>query len=190
MKNQLIAIFIVAVSFGATAQSRYMTREGKVSFYSDAPLEKIEAHNSKVAAILETAGGNFQAIVLMKAFMFEKDLMQQHFNENYVESDKYPKAIFKGVIENFKELDLSKDGEYSVTVSGKMELHGVTKEVNAKGSLKVEGKSVTAVSEFMIKPEDYNIKIPKLVRDKIAKEVKVVVDIKMNQITEDKTEKQ
>lgn len=190
MKNLLIVLWIISVTVTAHAQSRYMTREGKVAFYSDAPLEKIEARNSKAAGVFETAGGNFQVIVLMKAFMFEKDLMQQHFNENYVESDKYPKATFKGVIDNLSEVDFGKDGEYAVTVSGKMELHGVTRDVKAKGKLKVEGSTVTATSEFMLRPEDYDIKIPKLVRDKIAKEVKVVVEMKMNQITGDKTEKQ
>lgn len=189
MKNQLFVLFLLATSVSVSAQSRYMTREGKVSFYSDALLEKIEAHNSKAAGVFETAGGNFQTIVLMKAFMFEKDLMQQHFNENYVESDKYPKATFKGMIDNLSEVDFGKDGEYAVSVSGKMELHGITRNVNAKGKLKVEGTTVTAVSEFLLNPEDYDIKIPKLVRDKIAKEVKVVVDMKMNKIAEDKTEK-
>lgn len=189
MKNLFIVFWIITASMSAAAQSRYMTREGKVSFYSDAPLEKIEAHNSKAAGVFETAGGNFQAIVLMKAFMFEKDLMQQHFNENYVESDKFPKATFKGVIDNLSEVDFGKDGEYDVTVSGKMEMHGVTRDVKAKGKMKVEGTTVTATSEFMIKPEDYDIRIPKLVRDKIAKEVKVVVNMRMNKISEDKTEK-
>lgn len=188
MKYQ-IALLLIAFALTASAQSRYMTREGKVSFYSDTPIEKIEGHNSKAAGVFETAGGNFQTIVLMKAFMFEKDLMQQHFNENYVESDKFPKATFKGVIDNLSAVDFNKDGEYAVTVSGKMEMHGVTRDIKAKGKLKVEGNSVTATSEFLLNPEDYDIKIPKLVRDKIAKEVKVVVDMKMNQITGDKTEK-
>lgn len=190
MKNILIAFILIVSSFSSFAQSRYMTREGKVSFYSDTPLEKIEGHNSKAAGVFETAGGNFQTIVLMKAFMFEKDLMQQHFNENYVESDKFPKATFKGVIDNLSEVDFGKDGEYAVSVSGKMDLHGVTRDVKAKGKLKVDGTTITATSEFLLNPEDYDIKIPKLVRDKIAKEVKVVVDMKMNQITGDKTEKQ
>lgn len=190
MKNFLIASMLILVSLSANAQSRYMTREGKISFYSDAPLEKIEGHNSKAAGVLETAGGNFQTIVLMKAFMFEKDLMQQHFNENYVESDKFPKTTFKGVIENLSEVDFGKDGEYAVTISGKMELHGVTRDVKAKGKLKLEGTVLTASSEFLLNPEDYNISIPKLVRDKVAKEVKIVVDMKMNQITADKTDKQ
>jgi hypothetical protein len=190
MKNLLIVLMLFMFSFNAEAQMRYMTREGKVSFYSDAPLERIEAHNSKAAGVLETAGGNFQTIVLMKAFMFEKDLMQQHFNENYVESDKFPKAIFKGKIDNLSAVDFEKDGEYAVSVSGKMDLHGVTRDIESKGQIRVEGQVLSAAAEFIIKPEDYDIKIPKLVRDKIAKEVKVVVDMKMNQLTSDKTGKQ
>ncbi len=189
MKNIWIAFLLIVCSLSSNAQSRYMTREGKISFHSDTPLEKIEGYNSKAAGVFETAGGNFQTVVLMKAFMFEKDLMQQHFNENYVESDKFPKATFKGVIDNLSEVDFGKDGEYAVTVSGKMEMHGVTRDIKAKGKLKVESTTVTAVSEFLLNPEDYDIKIPKLVRDKIAKEVKVVVDMKMNKITEDKSEK-
>ncbi len=185
MKSLILLMGVISV---ATAQlpSRYMTREGSISFYSDAPLEKIEAHNKKAAAVFETLTGNFQVVVLMKAFMFEKDLMQQHFNENYVESHKYPKAIFKGIIEDIHKVNFEKDGEYPVTVSGTMEIHGVTREVKTSGTLRVEGERVTAISDFMLRPEDYKIKIPKVVRDKIAREVKISVNMIMTRLTIDK----
>jgi hypothetical protein len=176
---------IVSVATGQSP-SRYITREGIISFYSDAPLEKIEAHNKKAAAAFETLTGNFQIVVLMQAFMFEKDLMQQHFNENYVESHKYPKALFKGIIENISQVNFEKDGEYPVTVSGTMEIHGVTREVKTTGTLRIEGERVTAISDFMLRPEDYNIKIPKLVSEKIAREIKVSVHLPMTKRMTDK----
>lgn len=108
--------------------------------------------------------------------------MQQHFNEDYVESDKFPKAVFKGVITNIGEINFSVSGEYKAAVSGKMELHGVTKDISLIGRVITGSDSITVKAVFYVKPEDYNIRIPVIVRDKIANEVLVTLDMKMKRL--------
>lgn len=158
------------------SQERYFTRNGKVSFYSDAQTEKIEAHNSQATSVLDVTTGNFEFAVLMKAFEFEKALMMEHFHENYAESDKFPKSVFKGSITNMSSVNLSKDGSYPVQYKGSLTMHGVTKEITGTGTLEVKGGKIITASTFMILLADYNIQIPALVKDKVAKEVKVVVN--------------
>lgn len=158
------------------SQERYFTRNGKVSFYSDAPAEKIEAHNAQATSVMDVTTGNFEFAVLMKAFEFEKALMMEHFHENYAESDKYPKSVFKGSITNMATVNLLKDGKYPVQYKGAMTLHGVTKEISGSGTLEVKGGKIITNSTFMIPLADYNIQIPALVKDKVAKEVKIVVN--------------
>jgi len=172
----LIAFFITGIS-SAFAQTKYFSRNGDVSFYSSAPLEQIEAHNTSANSVLDASTGQIEFAVLMKAFGFEKALMEEHFNENYVESDKYPKSTFKGKIENISAVDFTKDGIYPVNVTGKFTLHGVTKDVTAPGTIEVKGGSVKAKSEFKILIADYGIEIPKLVADKVAREVKITVNV-------------
>ena len=129
--------------------------------------------------------------VLIKAFQFEKALMQEHFNENYMESDKYPKAIFKGAIVDASTVDFSKDGDYPVKVKGKLTIHGVTNEVETDGTIDVKDGKISASSNFEIAVADYKIKIPSVVKDNIAKTVQIVVDMnyelfkkKNNQLTQ------
>ncbi len=154
---------------------KYFSKSGKITFYSDAPLEKIEAHNTTASTVLDATTGNFEWAVLIKGFQFEKALMQEHFNENYMESDKYPKAVFKGRIDNLSQVNFSKDGEYTVKASGNLEMHGVTQPVMVEGKLKVKGESISASGKFNVKVEDYKIQIPKVVADNIAKVVEVTV---------------
>lgn len=177
MKRVLITgVVCMMLAVQASAQERYYTRSGKISFYSDAPAEKIEAHNAQGTSVLDVATGNFEFAVLMKAFEFEKALMMEHFNENYAESDKYPKSVFKGSITNMAAVNLGKDGKYPVNYKGMLTLHGVTREVTGTGTLEVKGGKVAAVSTFVILLADYQIEIPALVKEKVAKEVKIVVN--------------
>lgn len=176
MKRIVIMLLLTVAMINVNAQDRYFTRAGKVSFYSDAPMEKIEAHNSQGTSVFDAKSGQFEFAVLMKAFEFEKALMQEHFNENYVESDKFPKATFKGNIADISKVDLSKDGTYPVKVRGQMTLHGVTKDVATDGTIEVKEGKIKGNSTFNIAVADYNIEIPALVREKVAKEVKIVVD--------------
>src|SRR5688572_12904937 len=167
----LIILFLSGIS-SALAQTKYFSRNGNISFYSSAPLEEIEAHNTSANSVFDASTGQIEFAVLMKAFGFEKALMEEHFNENYVESSKYPKSTFKGKIENISAVDFSKDGKYNVNVSGQLTLHGVTKDVTTAGIIEIAHGAVNATSEFKILLEDYNIEIPKLVKDKVSREVK------------------
>lgn len=161
------------------AQDRYYTKTGKVEFLSKAPVEDIEAKNKTVTAVLDAKSGALQFAIQMKGFEFEKALMQQHFNDNYAESDKYPKAEFKGAIVNNAAVNYAKEGTYPVKVKGKLSLHNVTRDVEVPGTIKVAGGKVEAISTFDIKLSDYKIAIPSPVKDKISNTIKIVVDTKL-----------
>lgn len=155
---------------------RYMTRTGKVSFFSGARLENIEAFNNEAAAVLDAKTGDMAFQVPVKSFKFEKALMQEHFNENYMESDKFPKAEFKGKITDISKVDFTKDGTYNVSSAGKMTIHGVTKDVSVPGTITVKGKEATLNSKFRIKAAEYGIKIPAAVVGKVAEVMEVTVN--------------
>src|SRR5881275_60073 len=146
-KRKMIALAgFVLFATAIQAQDRYFTKTGKIDFYSKAALEDIQAKNKTVTAVLDAKSGAMQFEVQMKGFEFEKKLMQEHFNENYVESDKYPKADFKGAVANNSAVNYTRDGTYNVTVKGKLTLHGVTKDVEAPGTIKVASGKIGAAS--------------------------------------------
>ena len=179
-KKNLVALAgLVLFATAVNAQDRYFTKTGTIAFYSKASLEDIEAKNKTVTAVLDTKSGAVQFSVQMKGFEFEKKLMQEHFNENYVESDKYPKADFKGSISNNSSVNYTKDGSYNVTVKGKLTIHGVTKDVTAPGTIKVSAGKIDASSTFNILLADYKISIPSVVKDKISNSIKITVDTKL-----------
>jgi polyisoprenoid-binding protein YceI len=178
-KNLVAFATFVLLTTTVDAQDRYYTKTGKIEFFSKAPMEDIEAKNKTVTAVLDTKTGAMQFSVQMKGFEFEKALMQEHFNENYVESNKYPKADFKGAVANNSSVNYSKDGTYNVNVKGKMTLHGITKDVEAPGTIKVNGGKIDATSTFTIQLSDYKIAIPSVVKDKISNTIKITVDTKL-----------
>lgn len=171
--NGIVIILFVLTTWCQGQQ--YYSKTGKVTFISDAPLEKIEAHNNNGYVAFDSNTGNIEWSVLIKGFEFVKALMQDHFNENYMESQKFPKGLFKGTILNLKDINLQKDGEYNVNVKGELTLHGITKPFNPTGHISVKGGMITATSNFDILVEDFDIEIPKVVKDNIAKSVKVNV---------------
>ncbi|MGI8893122.1 MAG: YceI family protein [Bacteroidia bacterium] len=178
--KKIIVAFMAVLTVGITsvnAQGKFFTRNGYIKFYSEATMENIEAHNRQVTSFLDTETGEFAFSVLMKSFQFEKALMQEHFNENYVESDKYPKSTFKGKISNPEVINYKKDGVYNVQVDGDLTIHGVTKKVSTDGTIEVNGGKIIAKSKFPVAVADYNISIPAVVRDNIAKEVEVTVEM-------------
>lgn len=175
MKKTIFAVSIVLLATPTFAQ-KYFTRSGNISFFSDTPMEKIEASNHQVTTVVDIEKNEMVFSVLMKSFEFDKALMEEHFNEKYAESDKFPKAQFKGTFTPEKPIDMSKDGEYSATVSGTMNLHGVDKEVNTNGTFTVKEGKLMGKSEFYLKLADYAIEIPGVVKDNIAEEVKITVD--------------
>jgi hypothetical protein len=168
---------LMATGFSSKADNKYFTRNGNITFDASSPLEKIEAVNEKGASVFDVASGQIEFSVLMKAFYFEKALMQEHFNENYVESDKYPKAIFKGTLANPASINVTKDGAYQSKVKGQLTLHGVTKDVESLADFIVKGGVVTAAADFTIEPANYKIEIPSLVKEKIAKTIHIKVHV-------------
>jgi len=176
MQKRLFILAALIVMAAPAFSQKYFTRDGKVKFFSDASMEKIEAVNKSATAVLDAATGKMEWKVLIKGFLFEKALMQEHFNENYLESSKYPNATFKGEITNLSEVNLSKDGTYTTKVKGKMNIHGVEKDVETTGTAKVSGGTVTIHSEFTVKCSDHNIKIEAQKVSNIANEIKVTVD--------------
>lgn len=182
MKFSIILIFFLSVfTLNANAQ-RFITKTGHIKFFSEGMIEKIEAHNRQVNAALDASSGDFVFKILMKSFEFEKALMQEHFNENYVESDKFPNATFIGKVTNIKDLNPGKDGVYEALVSGKLTIHGVTKDVNEKGSLEVKGGKIGAKSKFMISLADYDVKIPGAVTKNISQTIEITVDLSLEKL--------
>jgi polyisoprenoid-binding protein YceI len=177
LKTNLIAVMsLVLITTISFAQDKFYTKTGKISFYSKAPLEEIEGKNKTVTAVIDSKTGAIQFAVQMKGFEFEKQLMQQHFNENYVESDKYPRSEFKGTITNNSDINYKKDGTYTAKVKGQLTIHGVTKNVETTGTFKINGGKIDANSSFNVFISDYNIKIPSVVKDKVSNKIKVTVD--------------
>lgn len=175
-KNLMIAMILMLLTSLSFAQDKFYTKTGKITFYSKTPLEEIEGKNKTVTTVLDSKSGAIQLAVQMKGFEFEKALMQQHFNDSYVESDKYPKAEFKGTIANNTEINYAKDGTYTAKIKGQLTIHGVTKNVDATGIFKISGSTINAVSTFNVLIADYNIKIPSIVKSKVSNTIQIVVD--------------
>jgi hypothetical protein len=175
MKSKIAGcIFIVLVGISdLAAQNRFSTRSGTVRFFSETPLEDIKAENKQVACIVDVEKGALAFSLFTKGFVFPNGLMQEHFNENYMESEKFPKATFKGVF--YQKIDPKKDGIYRINVQGELTLHGVTKRITVPASIEVKNTTLLTKSAFNVLTEDYKIEIPALVRDKIAKDVAVTV---------------
>lgn len=164
---------IFFTAYPAFAQ-KYFTKTGIVSFSAGTALEDIDAVNKSATSVIDVATGKIEFAVLVKGFEFKRALMQEHFNENYMESSKYPKAVFKGTIT--EPINFSKPGTYTTTVKGIMEIHGIKKETIAKGTIKVGGQSVQVLSQFNLNTSDFKIAIPGVVKDKISPVVKVSVN--------------
>ena len=174
--KKLISLFLLTLCLNALQAQKYFTRTGKIDFDAGTGVEDIKGTNKSVTSVLDASTGQVQFQVLIKGFEFWSQLMQDHFNENYMESDKYPKSTFKGTITNIEKVSFTKDGTYPVTVKGTLEIHGVKKEVESKGILKVKGESIDASSEFVITMDDYKIAIPSVVKDKLSRTAKIKIN--------------
>ncbi len=164
------------------AQARFFTRTGEVSFYSKAPLEDIKAINKQLSCIYDINENRIIAKVLIKAFKFDKALMQEHFNENYLESDKYPKAIFKGkVLGNLKNHD-KQNWQQSVFIEGSLTIHGVSRSIKEKANLSMNNGELSVKTVFYINISDYEIDIPSTVINNISEKVKISVNFKMKEL--------
>jgi len=173
MKTKLIlacCLFFLEVG-NVFSQNLYGTTTGEVSFYSDTPLETIEAVNKKTGVIINLSTSELAVQIRITDFVFPNKLMQEHFNENYLESEKYPTAVFKGKIK--ENVDLSKSGTYPVTAEGTLTIHGVNRPVLVKGTIQSIANELKLDFKFQVKPEDYKIKVPSLVITKIAEVIDV-----------------
>ena len=139
--------------------------------------EKISGSTAKAATIVDLAAKKIDVSMLVKTFHFDKALMEEHFNENYMESNKFPKATFKGQIENYSSLDVSKNGKYPIKVTGDLTMHGVTKKLTTDAIIQVVNGKLDADASFNVLLADYKIEIPALVKDQVSKSVKVKVDV-------------
>lgn len=168
-----IALLMGTSAYGAFAQ-KYFTNKGVTTFYSSTPVEDIKATNKQTSALINTDENSLVCIMENTKFVFPKALMQEHFNENYMESDKYPKSSFTGKYN--KKIDPAVDGKYSVTVTGKLSIHGTLKEVSIPATIEVKNGQIIGHSVFKVKTKDYNIKVPTVVVSKIAEEIQVTID--------------
>ncbi|MEN9686647.1 MAG: hypothetical protein RLZZ28_2433 [Bacteroidota bacterium] len=179
MKKLLVsALFVLSTGLFAPAQEKYFTKTGKIGFDATVPKspENIIGVNKSVTCVLDTKTGNLQLAVLMKGFEFERALMQEHFNENYVESNQFPKAEFRGVLTNNASVNYAKDGSYEVKVKGKLTMHGSTSEIETVGTLAVRAGHIQLNAIFQVLLADFKINVPQLVADKVATQAKISVD--------------
>ena len=178
MKLLNIICLLCGVLFSSSVEGQmFFTKSGRISFFSKTPMENIDAYNKSANCVLDTQTGVIELSALLRGFQFEKALMQEHFNENYVESDKYPKAIFKGKIINIQNVNLQKDGKHTVTLEGQLTMHGKTKSMSTPATLTIKEGNIIGNSQFSVKPEDFDIKIPSLVKDNIAKNIDINVEV-------------
>ncbi|WP_268847356.1 YceI family protein [Flavobacterium aestivum] len=167
----IMFIFVGNVIFS----QKMMTRTGEIKFEASVPsFEPVAAVNNSVSAILDESNGEFAALALVKAFKFKVPLMEEHFNENYIESSQYPKATFKGKIINFDASKLTNEAKYDV--EGDLTVHGVTKKIKTKMSLVLKDGKINASCNFTVKVQDFNIKIPSVVKSKVSENVEIEVN--------------
>jgi len=171
--KHILFILLAWVTVHQAGQDTYVCKNVKVNMYSSAPIEDIEANSSAGVSVYNSGTGELEFSLPIRSLHFPKSLMEEHFNENYMESDKFPKATFKGKIQEHP--DLSKDGSYPVTVTGDLTVHGVTQTRTIQGNLKVSGGVVTMTSEFMVKCADHHIDIPQIVFHHIAESIRIRV---------------
>lgn len=184
MKSQFIApILLIATGLlfcaekGVAQGGLYVTNAGNTKFSSDTPLEKIRAENKKVQVILNATTGEMAVRMNMKDFVFPNKLMQEHFNENYIESDKYTTATFSGMVDT--SIDYTKNGEYDVSGTGKFTVHGVSKNRTFTGKMKVDNGKIKITSNFQVALTDHKIEVPQIVFVKIAQHIDVNVNFEL-----------
>jgi hypothetical protein len=176
LKLTLVIAILVTTSI-AKAQIFKSKKDGvKISFFSETPVENISAENTTSNALIVKDSISFK--IPNKGFIFPKPLMQEHFNENYMESEKYKYSIFRGQFN--EKIDFTKDGTYAVSATGKINIHGVEKLVTLKGTITIKGNDVMLNSSFEVKLADHNIERPKLVLQNIAEVIKVKVEAHFN----------
>ncbi len=180
MRKQFLFLLLLACFGLAHSQDSYKTTKGSIHFNASTPLEDIDATNTRVNAILKADTGDFAVVLLIKDFQFRKRLMQEHFNENYMESHTFPKGYFRGNIKDFSMAGLD-DGAKTYEVEGELTIHGVSRKLQTTAELRKDGNTIGMKSTFTVTPESHDIEVPRILFAKIAREVKVAVDLKLQE---------
>ena len=173
MKQKLwMLLFFVGCLSPAVNAQKCSLQSSLITFYSDAPVEDITAKSERAKSILNTTTNEIVFLIPINTFEFEKKLMREHFNEKYMESEKFPQSVFSGKVVGF---ELGKQEQQQVTVKGKLTIHGVPKEVAVTGNAKVDDNKIIMQAGFLVLLKDYDIEIPQLLWQNIAEEIKVSV---------------
>ena len=164
---------MLLASFIIFSQEKMITKSGTIIFDASFPsFDEVKGTNSNVTFVLNPATGEIASLAIMKGFLFKIALMEEHFNESYMETDQYPKAIFRGLIEGFDVNQLT--GDYKdYIIKGKLELHGKTKDINANAKIRKIGPRITLLSNFSVSTSDFSVAVPSLIKYKLASEVNI-----------------
>lgn len=184
MKRLAISFILCFIIFLSYSQDKYYCKNAYIGFISETPFITLKAQNKTVVTFLNMTSGELVFGVVMRGFKFKQALAEEHFYENYAETDLYPQAKFKGKILDFSKVQMTDKSEYNVEVEGELTIHGVTRNIKEKGKIQIKKDKLFAFSTFVLHPEDYDIKIPTLVRDKIASEIVVRVEVLYEIFTE------
>ena len=172
MKKRILLCLLFATAV-VSAQEKMITKNGKITFEASVPaFEEVKAKNESVTCVLNPKTGEIASLALLKGFRFKVALMEEHFNENYIESDKYPKSTFKGAIQNFDAAALTASAK-DYTIKGKLELHGKTKDIVANAKIRKTDAGIEIISAFTVNAEDFAIEIPAVVKSKVSNKVSV-----------------
>lgn len=174
MKKILLTLGVLITTVGTSFSQLYNCNNGNISFFQETPVENIDARSTRLLSIINVDNNMIAYKVNMTSFVFEKSLMQDHFNENYVESGKYPTTTYRGIIN--EKIDWTKDGTYNITSTGDMTMHGVTKRITEKGVLVIKNGEISISNFFTIKFTDYNVEIPSLLIKQLSDVVEVTVN--------------
>jgi len=171
----ILLVIVIAINDSSYCQV-YFTKNARVSFFSKAILQDIQADNNQVISVLNIQTGIIQFSLLNNAFHFPKAKMEEDFNEDFMESDKYPKSTFNGIIAGINKIDFETDGTWQVIVKGELMIHGVTKIISTPGIITIRNGKISATSTFKVYVKDYNIKIPTIFSNKISEMIAIAVD--------------
>lgn len=177
MRTKVLMMILLFIAFGREADAQaYYTKNGNISFFSKTILENIEAVNNQVISVINFQNGSIQFSLLNNAFHFPKAKMEEDFNENYMESNKYPRSTFKGTISDISSIDITKDGTYQANVKGDLAIHGVTQQINAPATILIRDGNLSAASVFHVLVKDYHISVPSIVANKIGESIEIRVN--------------
>lgn len=180
MIKYILILLTFLMSISLSAQDKYITRNGVINFEASvATFEEIKAHNKNVTAIINTKNGDFAALVLIRGFKFKIALMEEHFNENYMDSDDFPKATFKGNILDF-DFERTKKQSNVYVLEGSLTIHGITKKFKTNTAIKIVSNKILMNGTVKINISDFDIKIPSIVKGKISEEVTIDLDFELS----------